>query len=103
MFVDINECKTEDGNMCHSLSQCENTPGSYDCYCTVDGDRFKCTGSCVWRGKLILHGISYVNNNCKLCQCNVSRHFAEIFIHPQISEYFHQLLYYLEVTKFNGY
>ena len=43
-FPDIDEC-AEELDMCHINATCENTVGSYECYCFTGfaGDGFDCT------------------------------------------------------------
>ena len=46
VFIDVDECKSEDLNECHEKANCSNTFGSYDCVCLpgYTGDGRTCTG-----------------------------------------------------------
>ena len=45
LYVDINECGSNDLNNCHENAQCTNTEGSFTCSCNpgYSGDGVNCT------------------------------------------------------------
>ena len=51
LYVDINECGSDDLNNCHENAQCTNTEGSFICSCNpgYTGDGVNCTS------KLLIH------------------------------------------------
>ena len=64
--ADVNECLL---NPCHVNADCNNTDGSFYCYCQSGylGDGFQCTGANNNNMPIILLGIIYIVNslNCR--------------------------------------
>ena len=46
VYVDVNECASNDTNNCDKNARCTNTEGSYSCRCVTGyvGDGTNCTG-----------------------------------------------------------
>ena len=47
VYVDVNECTSNDTNNCDKNARCTNTEGSYSCRCVTGyvGDGTNCTGN----------------------------------------------------------